>query len=99
MRQEDLLYNHTRRTARQPQPGERLFEFLAGPNRIRASLATTGRTASRRSSSGMVVEQRVHPLVERMRRRLAPPNSRADQSSARNFNLDERCRARGSAAS
>jgi hypothetical protein len=34
MRQEDLLFNHTRRPPRRPKPGERLFEFQRGPDGI-----------------------------------------------------------------
>jgi hypothetical protein len=42
MRQEDLLFNHKRRPPRQPQPGERLFEFLLGHDRIRCELRDHG---------------------------------------------------------
>jgi hypothetical protein len=42
MRQDDLLFNHKRRPPRQPQPGERLFEFLLGPDRILCELRDHG---------------------------------------------------------
>jgi hypothetical protein len=43
MNPEDMLHHHTRRAAqRQPQPGERLFEFLVGPNRYRCELRDHG---------------------------------------------------------
>jgi len=42
MRQEDLLHNHVRRPQRQPQPGERLFEFLVGHGRILCELRDHG---------------------------------------------------------
>jgi hypothetical protein len=42
MRQEDLLFNHTRRPPRQPQPGERLFEFVLGDDRILCELRDHG---------------------------------------------------------
>jgi hypothetical protein len=42
MRQEDLLFNHARRPPRQPQPGERLFEFPLGQDRIHCELRDHG---------------------------------------------------------
>jgi hypothetical protein len=42
MRQDDLLFNHVRRPPRQPQPGERLFEFLLGHDRILCELRDHG---------------------------------------------------------
>ena len=42
MRQDDLLFNHTRRPARQPQPGERLFEFVVGDDRYLCKLRDHG---------------------------------------------------------
>jgi hypothetical protein len=42
MRQEDLLHNHKRRPPRQPQPGEKLFEFLLGHDRILCELRDHG---------------------------------------------------------
>ena len=42
MRQDDLLHNHVRRPPRQPQPGERLFEFLVGADRYRCELRDHG---------------------------------------------------------
>lgn len=42
MRQEDLLFNHTRRPPRQPQPGELLFEFRLGTARVHCELRDHG---------------------------------------------------------
>jgi hypothetical protein len=42
MRQEDLLFNHTRRPPRQSQPGERLFEFLLGTACVHCELRDHG---------------------------------------------------------
>jgi hypothetical protein len=42
MRPEDMFHNHTTAAPRQPQPGERLFEFLVGHNRYLCELRDHG---------------------------------------------------------
>jgi hypothetical protein len=42
MASDDMLFSHVRRPPRQPRPGERLFEFLLGTDRILCELRDHG---------------------------------------------------------
>jgi hypothetical protein len=42
MKPGDMLHNHVKAAPRQPQPGERLFEFLLGHDRILCELRDHG---------------------------------------------------------